>query len=341
MNILAILLAVVYVAFVIYLTHRVVVSLELSERLAFATSINGYQELIEKKRQIEQEKKRLDEEASNIFMLYEMTKDVAKKLDREEAFELFKNKLSDSITFDQCKFLDPLSSDVKKLKSDDNYFIVPLKSKKRNLGTLVISGQKEEDKEKLMILAHQFALALRRIRLYEELEKLAITDSLTELHTRRHFWERFEEELKRSKARKIDFSFLVIDVDHFKKINDQHGHLTGDQILRKMGKIIQDNIREIDIAGRFGGEEFCVVLPDTDSEGAQYVAERIRSTAEETSIKAYDASVKATLSIGVSTFPKDGKKTEEVFDKADWALYRAKKMGRNRICAFGIYDKPS
>ena len=129
----------------------------------------------------------------------------------------------------------------------------------------------------------------------------------------------------------------MIDVDFFKTFNDKYGHLVGDQILREIGTIIKANIREIDIAGRYGGEEFCVVLPDTDVPGAQLAAERIRKSTEETEIKAYDTTVKVTISIGMATFPADGHLMDELIDKADWALYRAKKLGRNKICAFGIY----
>ena len=130
----------------------------------------------------------------------------------------------------------------------------------------------------------------------------------------------------------------MIDVDYFKKVNDQYGHLTGDQILRGVASLIREHVRGIDIVGRYGGEEFCVVLPDTDCGGAQYVAERIRTAIEKTPLKAYDNIIKVTVSIGSSTFPDDGQSLAELGDKADWALYRAKKMGRNRICAFGRYD---
>ena len=102
--------------------------------------------------------------------------------------------------------------------------------------------------------------------------------------------------------------------------------------------LIQESTREIDIAGRFGGEEFCVILPDTDRPGARYAAERIRQAVAAGSIKAYDAEVKITVSLGAATYPEDGAQIEELIDKADWALYRAKREGRNRVCSFGIYD---
>ena len=194
-----------------------------------------------------------------------------------------------------------------------------------------------DDQEKFMILGHQFALALRRVKLYKKIEKIAITDSLTEVHTRRYIMDRLQEEIHRSSMRKIKMSFLMVDVDYFKSINDKFGHLTGDQVLREVGTIIKETIREIDIAGRYGGEEFCAVLPDTDRDGAKYVAERIRQATEEAEIKAYDNTVKITVSVGVSTYPEDAKKAEELIDKADWALYRSKKQGRNRVTTFGVY----
>jgi len=98
-------------------------------------------------------------------------------------------------------------------------------------------------------------------------------------------------------------------------------------------------VREIDIVGRFGGEEFCVVLPDTDQDGAIVVAQRIRKSTEKRSIKAYDSTLHVTLSIGIAIYPSDGKLLEELMDKADWALYRAKSQGRNCVVAFGLYQK--
>ena len=162
---------------------------------------------------------------------------------------------------------------------------------------------------------------------------------MTGVYTRRYFIERFDEEIKRGALRKSNLAFLMIDADHFKAVNDQHGHLAGDQVLKEISNIIQENVRGIDIVGRFGGEEFCVVLPDTVPAGASVVAERIRKSAEKRVIKAYDSTLHITLSIGVAIYPSDGKQLEELMDKADWALYRAKSQGRNCVIAFGSYQK--
>lgn len=331
------LVMVLYVTLVIYGSKKLERQQQLYLQEELAQKDRDLQKLLEKKENLAAEKLSLQEEAMEIFTLYEMTKEIAMSLSEQEAFEIFKKKLSAHVTFSGCRLVEPLSTQAPELKASEDCFVFTLQEKTKKIGYLLIEGVAGQDKEKIMILGHQFALAIRRVQLYQEIELIAITDSLTEVHTRRHTLERFHEELKRSKTRDMKTSFLMIDADYFKKFNDQYGHLAGDQILREIAVIIKDNIREIDIAGRYGGEEFCVVLPDTDKEGAQYVAERIRQATASTSIKAYDTTIKATVSIGVATFPVDGTQKEELIDKADWALYRAKKQGRNRVCAFGVY----
>lgn len=279
-------------------------------------------------------KETLEDEAEEIFKLYDMTRAITKNFDEQEMFEVFKLKLTENIVFEDCFLFGPLASPangMKALKDSPDTLFFNLQSKEQKLGVLVFTGLQENDREKVTILGHQFALALRRIRLYQEVERLAMTDSLTEVSTRRYFMERFGEELNRAKNRKSQLTFLMIDVDHFKKFNDQYGHMVGDQILRRMGEIIKENIREIDIAGRYGGEEFCVVLPDTDEKGGTYVAERIRAATEKTQIRSYDAKVNITISIGLASFPKSGHAPQELIQKADKALYKAKEAGRNRV----------
>jgi diguanylate cyclase (GGDEF)-like protein len=327
-----------YFLLVVYWVKRFVGAWQsrLEERV---TKVNdSYHQLLKKKDDLFKEKGDLRDEALRIFTLYEITKEITKTLNEEDAFALFQQKLKENVQLEECLFIDSAEEeDVKKMRTSPEYFVISLQGRKRRLGYVAIKGIVEYDKEIAMILAGQFALALRRVKLYSEIEKIAITDSLTELHTRRYFSERFYEEINRTKLRKLKLSLLMIDVDYFKNCNDQYGHLTGDQILREIGKIIKENIRAIDIGGRFGGEEFCVVLPDTDKEGAQFAAERIRYATETTTIKAYDTSLTVTVSIGIATAPDDGIAANELIDKADWALYRAKKQGRNRICCFGVY----
>lgn len=328
----------VYVWGIVNIVRKSLSRRDVDFKLEVMAVLKPHQRLQNKKEELYKEKMALENEAIETFALYEITKEIVYCLSDEEAFRTFKRKLKDHVSFEECRFIYPNPEEIKAIKKDKDFFIFPLKSKKKRIGYLVIKGVSEKDKEKVSILGHQFALALRRVNLYEEIERTAITDSLTSVHTRRYILERFDEELHRSKIRKIHMSFIIIDVDNFKSYNDHYGHLTGDQILREMGSIIKENVREIDVAARYGGEEFCVILPDTDKAGAHYAAERIRVAAEKAIIKAYDATVKVTISAGTSTFPDDGLTKMELIDKADWGLYRAKKSGRNRVCSFSLHS---
>ena len=321
-----------YVVFVFCLSKKIISLYEQNMEEERKNIEQRVQDFLARRNQAALERQAGESLAANVFTLYELTKEVAKNLKEDEAFSTFKRKLQESVAFKECLLLEPASPEIKQRQAE-GYTLFNMQSKEQNLAVLGVEGLKPEEEEKLMILAHQFALALRRIKLYEELEKLATVDSLTELHTRRYFLQRLEEELNRSKKRKMIFSFLMIDVDFFKSFNDRYGHLTGDQILREVARIIQENIREIDIAGRYGGEELSVLLPDTPQEGAVLVAERIRTATEKTLIKAYDATVSLTISIGVATFPEDGDNVQDIIDKADQCLLKAKQQGRNRVCA--------
>ena len=330
---------VVFVGVVFYLAQLVVLGLEqrADEDVLKAKDIFG--KIIDQKENAQAQKAKLEHEAMQIFTLYDMTKEITRHSNEQDAFNIFFRKLKENVSLEDCLLVEDVEEGLKGGVLPGAYEVFVLKSKEKKLGVLLYKGLEPKDKEKFAILAHQFALALRRLKLYKDIETLAITDGLTGAYTRRYFIERFDEEIKRASLRKSDLSLLMIDADHFKMINDQHGHLAGDQTLKEISNIIQENVREIDIVGRFGGEEFCVVLPDTDREGARLVAERIRQSAQKRLIKAYDSALRVTLSIGLAIYPSDGKLLEELMDKADWALYRAKSQGRNCVVAFGLYKE--
>ena len=330
---------IVFVAAVFYLAQLVVLGLEQHADESVLGAKDAFGKIIEQKDRAQAEKAKLEREALQIFTLYEMTKEITRHSDEQEAFNIFQKKLRENVVIDDCQFAHDIAENFKGGLLPSEYAVFILKSKEKKLGVLLYKGLDPKDKEKFAILAHQFALALRRLKLLKDIETLAITDSLTKVYTRRYFIERFEEEIKRSQLRHSNLSFLMIDADHFKMINDQHGHLAGDAVLKEIALIIQENVREIDIVGRFGGEEFCVVLPDTALDGSRLVAERIRKSTEKRLIKAYDSSIRVTMSIGIAVYPSDGKLVEELMDKADWALYRAKSQGRNCVVAFGLYQK--
>ncbi len=274
----------------------------------------------------------LKNELEGIVALYDITKEICKSLDETRVFELFKGQIDRYVKVRDCKFLDKDAD----LAAYSDYIIVPLEIDKANAGYLVAGGVEESQKDKFNILAQQFVLGIKRAILYHRVQELAITDSLTGALSRRHWLERFNQELERSKKFKYQFSFLMVDIDHFKTFNDRYGHLVGDAILRGISERIKENIRQVDLIGRYGGEEFSVILTETDKEGALLAAERIRRAVEARYINIYDESLKISVSIGIAVFPGDAVRPETLIEKADRALYQAKQTGRNKVCVCGV-----
>jgi diguanylate cyclase (GGDEF)-like protein len=165
----------------------------------------------------------------------------------------------------------------------------------------------------------------------EELRSLSITDSLTGLYNRRHIMETLANEATRACRLKHVFSVMMIDVDHFKQYNDGSGHQAGDALLRKIGAIFQESIRNIDYAGRYGGDEFIVLLPEVGSTRALEVADRLRERVAAETLTSETEKVPVSLSIGVATLPEHGETPEAIVASADTALYHAKRSGRNRV----------
>ncbi len=184
----------------------------------------------------------------------------------------------------------------------------------------------------ILILTFSFALMIND-RFMEEIMRLATLDSLTETYNRAAMETLIVKELERAKRYSFPLSFLLLDLDHFKKVNDSFGHQVGDKTLKHVVQIITDELRLHDILGRFGGEEFTVLLPDTDLINAQTVAERIRAKTEITDFYAGDATFRITVSIGIATFNHDSDDFEELFRRADLGLYKAKQTGRNQVVA--------
>ncbi|MBI4352832.1 MAG: GGDEF domain-containing protein [Candidatus Omnitrophica bacterium] len=186
----------------------------------------------------------------------------------------------------------------------------------------------------LSILLERFVFEVQRIRFYERIENLAITDGLTGVYVRRHLAERMEGEVNRCKRFGFKFSFLMVDIDHFKNFNDSYGHLVGDVVLRQAAELVKKSVREVDLVGRYGGEEFGVILVETDESGALFVAERIRRTIAERCFKAYGEDLTVTVSIGCATFSERLGDAPLIVEAADSALYQAKRQGRNGVCVY-------
>ncbi|GAB4325616.1 MAG: hypothetical protein Kow0074_19480 [Candidatus Zixiibacteriota bacterium] len=217
--------------------------------------------------------------------------------------------------------------------------IVPMISEGRLIGLLNAESPKvnafgDREEHVLSILAASTAMALVNADLHQRMEKLTIIDELTGAHNYRYFRMRLEDERKRSVRYNQPLSLLMVDIDWFKRLNDEYGHETGNAALRKLAELIQSCIRDVDILARYGGEEFIIILPQTGIEEAQTLGERIRQTVEQAVIATTDdgSPIRLTVSIGASCYPENGHPESELVDLVDRALYRAKGAGKNLVC---------
>jgi diguanylate cyclase (GGDEF)-like protein len=165
------------------------------------------------------------------------------------------------------------------------------------------------------------------------MEKMATTDGLTGLYNRRHFQKIFSERLDLAARYGRKMSVILCDIDHFKSVNDTYGHPAGDAVLRVVAKLLSSEARKTDAIGRLGGEEFAIVMEETDTLAARQSAERIRLRIMNEVIAIEHGSLTVTLSLGIATFPDDGKSVDLLLSHADEALYRAKHGGRNKTVA--------
>lgn len=219
--------------------------------------------------------------------------------------------------------------------------IMPLVVSNRVIGSLqLFSGDYEafsrEDAQLLWILVLLAENQLTHDYENEGLIRFAFTDFLTGLKTRGYFEQQLELEIKRAERKQTPIAVLMLDIDHFKQINDNYGHHVGDQVLRDVSAVIMKDMREVDTAARYGGEEFVVVLPETTQVGAMQVAQRIRHSVEQA--RFFAGSPRAvehlTISIGLAMFDQDAQFKRDLIDAADAALYVAKSSGRNQVVAY-------
>jgi diguanylate cyclase (GGDEF)-like protein len=178
----------------------------------------------------------------------------------------------------------------------------------------------------------EFDAQVAQRHLLAEVQTMATIDWLTNLYNRRHFFRLGEEEIARARRYRHDISVLMIDIDHFKSVNDNHGHSVGDEVLCAIAKRILAGLRQSDIAGRYGGEEFAIVLPETDlSSAAEIVAERLRDTIAAWPIVTAEGTLHVTISVGVAGVDVDRESLLDALSRADAGLYAAKHAGRNRV----------
>jgi diguanylate cyclase (GGDEF)-like protein len=179
--------------------------------------------------------------------------------------------------------------------------------------------------------ADQVALAINNARLFSEVQKLAHTDGLTGLHNRYHFMELSQHEFMRARRYNQSLAAIMIDIDHFKQVNDTYGHAAGDEVLRTVAWRCKKAVRQIDILGRYGGEEFTTLVLNADLQGVLIVAERLRRCIAETPIDSSQGPIQITISLGVVILDQDCKNLDDLLHRADQALYAAKQAGRNQV----------
>jgi diguanylate cyclase (GGDEF)-like protein len=188
-----------------------------------------------------------------------------------------------------------------------------------------------EHSDRLMAFAAQSAVAIENAQLFEQAYYLSVTDPLTELINRRHFFEVVQLEFERALRYRRTLSVMMVDVDHFKNINDSFGHAMGDLVLREIATRIKRTLRTNDIVARFGGEEFIVLMPETNLVQGCQVAERVRHAVSDVPIEKEVGTVQITLSIGVAEMNEKSSNMDQLIKDADEALYAAKATGRNRV----------
>ncbi len=185
--------------------------------------------------------------------------------------------------------------------------------------------------QKNLLLEKEIA---ERKKMEARLQHLAITDPLTGLYNRRHFFELSQRVFSRIMGLDIPLSVLMIDADHFKSVNDRFGHMIGDQVLQGLAKRLRDNLRRGEILGRYGGEEFAVLLPETVLEAAGMVAERLREDVSQRPIPSDRGPIQITVTIGAACVSDNDERIDHLLDKADKALYMAKQAGRNQVAVW-------
>jgi diguanylate cyclase (GGDEF)-like protein len=220
------------------------------------------------------------------------------------------------------------------------FICLPVKGRESFLGWISLEAKQPahpfhiHDLRLASIGSDLISLALGNTERFSQTEALAISDELTGIYTRGYFNERLLEEFRKARHNGRPFSLVILDIDHFKKVNDAHGHHIGDEVLRWLSRLVMAQARETDFVARYGGEEFVVIMPSTRESEAFRFTQRLVKTISATPFRWGQKSIKVTLSAGVAALASDVTNEEEMIRRADEALYAAKKGGRNRVRAY-------
>lgn len=226
-------------------------------------------------------------------------------------------------------------------KVDGSLLVIPMIYRDRIVGALSfprpeVAAFNDEEVGLLEAVAAQAALAITNARLYQKTVELSLTDPLTGVFNRRHLEQRLEMELNRARRFGDPLSVIMIDIDHFKKYNDAHGHPMGDRVLKDVASTLRASVRRVDTVARYGGEEFTILLPRIGGEQAAEVAEKVRAAVFTRTFPGGETQPlgRVSLSLGVGTFPHDAGDAHTLLDRADAALYCAKSGGRNQVVSY-------
>jgi diguanylate cyclase (GGDEF)-like protein len=226
-----------------------------------------------------------------------------------------------------------------------SHLTLPLTIEEKIIGCISLNSDQPnafdaQDLQFLSVIGYQMAASLKHFQRFSSIKNIAIYDTLTNLYNRRYFEERLEVEAQKSFFSDTSLSLVMVDIDHFKRVNDTFGHTEGDRVLCEIASLLKTSVRKKDTVARYGGEEFILILPEAGLEESSMISERIRRLVENTPFEVGQAQINLTVSLGISNFPSHQARTkEELIKMADLALYDAKRGGRNRVSIFNQLSK--
>jgi two-component system cell cycle response regulator len=226
-----------------------------------------------------------------------------------------------------------------KLKGVESLLVLPLICADEAVGTFTLASRRahafgKDAREMLGVIANQVAVSIENAKMYKQMVTMATTDGLTGLLNHRTFQERLADLLGRADRHGHSLALILTDIDHFKKVNDTYGHPVGDQVIKRVAKVLEGSVRKIDVVARYGGEELAVIIDGADAAGAAQLAERIRQDVEKQVIQSEKGPFSVTLSLGIASCPADATDKQTLIERADQALYQAKHTGRNRAVTY-------